>query len=72
MESEFPVVIKPVDSSGSCGFHICENDEDLRKAYNDLHTTNNVFGLPQNNMIIQQFMKGTEYVVDCVSKNGSH
>jgi len=29
---EFPVVIKPVDSSGTNGVHVCENYDDVTKA----------------------------------------
>lgn len=30
---EFPVIIKPVDGSGSRGFSICQNEDELRLAY---------------------------------------
>ncbi len=31
----FPVIIKPVDGSGSRGFHVCQNLEDLEEGYAD-------------------------------------
>ena len=31
----FPLIVKPVDGSGSRGFHICHNAKELKEKYND-------------------------------------
>lgn len=53
---KFPAVIKPKDSRGSRGFHIAENEDELKVF---LAKNDRVFG--KGNSIVMEFLKGPEY-----------
>ena len=72
---EFPVVIKPLDGAGSAGVTKCFCIEDIHTAFDViaqiLSKKNTVISVA-NAVIAQEFLQGTEYVVDTVSLNGTH
>jgi len=41
---EWPVVLKPVDSSGTVGVHVCYDWEQAKKAHYEVLNLKNVFG----------------------------
>jgi D-alanine-D-alanine ligase-like ATP-grasp enzyme len=69
---KFPVVVKPLDSSGSDGLHICENIDQVVKAFQKLYLKRNVDGNINHMLIIQEFMEGPEFVVNFASSAGVH
>ncbi len=62
---EFPVVVKPVDSSGSRGVRICESKEDALKALQEI----NIFSKHQY-AIAEEFISGHEFSVEALHFNG--
>lgn len=66
----YPIVIKPLDSAGTDGVSICENEEALRNAFKDLKGTQNILGSTNDSMLVQSFLDGEEFVVNSVSLNG--
>ena len=48
---DYPVITKPVDGSGSRGFHICNNIEELRLSYEDARSYS-----PTNRVLIEKFI----------------
>ena len=69
---EFRVVLKPAASAGSEGVHFADNMIDAEKYFNMIHGETNVFGATNESVLVQEFLAGTEYVVDSVSVEGIH
>lgn len=70
----YPVIIKPLDSAGSDGVKRCDSFEEAKAHFNYLlneHVMVNSEGACDE-VLCQEFLKGTEYVVDHVSLNGVH
>ena len=69
---QYPVVLKPTDSAGSDGVKLCHSFEQAREHFHHLLTVEAVNGGYNTQVLCQEFLKGTEYVVDHVSRNGVH
>ena len=67
-----PVVVKPRSSAGGEGFKACWTDDEVRAAFAGSLNRDNVLGEKNHEMLVQEFLEGTEYVVDTVSWNGKH
>jgi len=70
--SSFKAVVKPVEGAGSDGVFICDSPDEVRKSYQSLEGTKNVLGLTNYAVLLQEYLKGDEYVVDTVSRSGVH
>jgi len=68
----FKAVVKPVEGAGSDGVFICDSPDEVRRAYTSLEGTKNVLGLTNYSVLLQEYLKGDEYVVDTVSRSGVH
>ena len=68
----YPVVIKPVDSAGSDGVKICRSLEDAKEHVEKLIGMKMVNGPICEEVLCQEYLKGKEYVVDQVSRDGIH
>ena len=72
---EFPIVIKPVDGAGSAGVIQCHSLSDIEKAFSTIKQLalhqGNVINV-ENQVLSQELLRGTEYVVDTVSLDGYH
>lgn len=58
LDSDFPVVTKPVDGCGSEGFYVCQNKEELEINYQKAKKCS-----PTQNVIVEQFVKNDSVVV---------
>lgn len=65
--NSFPVIIKPVDSSGSKGVTIAKRKSELSKAVH--HAKQNSIS---GKYIIEEFIEGKEISVETISHNGKH
>ena len=63
----YPCVVKPVDSDGSRGVRIVKNCEELNNALNSAR----VYSLNKE-CIVQDYIKGQEYVVDGFMYNNNY
>lgn len=63
-------VLKPVNSASLDGFNVCNGIEELQKCFSSLIGKTNVVGLINDSLIIQEFIEGDEYVVNCVCRDG--
>lgn len=70
--TRFKAVVKPVEGAGSDGVTICDSAEAVRAAFRKLEGTKNILGLQNYAVLCQEFLEGTEWVVDTVSCNGVH
>ena len=66
------VVVKPLHNSGSVGVTICSNEEELRQAIESTLGIEGFFGEIINELVIQERIRGNEYIVNTVSHNGVH
>ncbi len=65
-------VVKPLQSAASQGLFLCNNLSDVENAVNTLLKMKDIFGRPITEVIIQERIRGTEYIVNTVSCNGVH
>ncbi len=68
----FPVVVKPLLGGGTEGVTICYSDADIESAFKAQYQKVNVLGVTNDKLLLQEFLHGTEYVVDSVSHDGEH
>eukprot|EP01082_Thalassiosira_pseudonana_P003715 g3607.t1.3.5e174189 g3607 g3607.t1 contig12:2413065-2415727(-) len=68
----YPVVLKPTDSAGSDGVKLCHTYEEAKAHFAYLLTVEAVNGGFNTQVLCQEFLRGNEYVIDHVSRNGVH
>ena len=66
------VVVKPVLSAGSVGVRICHDKDGMINSLNEVFNEPNLYGDRITEMVVQEYIKGEEYVVNTVSCNGDH
>jgi len=67
-----PVVVKPVESAGSDGVKLCHTIEEAKEHFTLLMTSQRKVGSQNASVLCQEFLKGKEYVIDHVSRDGVH
>mmetsp|Transcript_6749 Transcript_6749/g.16466 ORF Transcript_6749/g.16466 Transcript_6749/m.16466 type:complete len:994 (+) Transcript_6749:177-3158(+) len=68
----YPVVLKPVESAGSDGVKLCHSFEEAKEHFHVLMSSQMVNGGDCPSVLCQEFLRGKEYVVDHVSRDGEH
>lgn len=68
----FPVVVKPLDSGGSDNVHICHDLKAVSMAFHKIKSNKTIYGYFSNEVLVQEYLYGDEYVVNMVSYNGQH
>jgi biotin carboxylase len=66
------VVLKPVSSAGNDGVFICDDTAEVRKAFEVLIGTKSALGQDNQAVLAQEYLVGSEYIVNTVSSNGNH
>ena len=67
-----PVVLKPLSSSGSDGLHFCRDLMELESWTRTLLGRKNWSGDFNRELLVQEYIRGTEYILNCVSRDGAH
>lgn len=67
-----PLVLKPPKSGGTDGVHLAAPGEDWRAYFDKLLGTVNDLGILNDEIVVQEYAAGTEYIVDLYSVNGEH
>lgn len=70
--NRWPVVLKPIDSTGTNNVIFCENENDILQAFERILRSKNVMGRQNVEVLAQEFLQGTEYCVNTVSCQGKH
>ena len=65
-------VIKPNNSAGSDSVFLCENEDQAINAFNTIDGHVNGLGATNHGALCQEFLQGTEFVVDGVSRDGKY
>ena len=63
----FPVILKPLDSSGSKGIYICNNEVDVKR---NIEKVNKKCNVPMENILVEEFYKGDEVSASFWIENG--
>merc|ERR1719326_2737352 len=69
---KWPIIVKPAMSGGTDGVHWCHSEEDVRRAHEAECGKLNVNGVVNDRLLVQEYLDGPEYIVDCVSHEGKH
>ncbi|MBW1214612.1 ATP-grasp domain-containing protein [Pantoea allii] len=68
----FPLVVKPANSAGGDGFRICGSREEVIAHSGLLFGQQNAIGETNSSVLIQEYLQGQQYFVNCTSVNGRH
>ena len=71
-ESLKEVVVKPIRSAGSCNVLICLDKQEMIDAVNELMGRQGYYGGNVKELLIQERIKGDEYIVNTVTCEGIH
>ncbi|GAA0476337.1 ATP-grasp domain-containing protein [Streptomyces olivaceiscleroticus] len=71
-EPTFPVVVKPVNSAGSEGCLIVDSPEEALDVFRASTGRVNLMGEVNDGYLVQEFLRGTQYIVNTVSHDGKH
>ncbi|MEU8772366.1 ATP-grasp domain-containing protein [Streptomyces sp. NPDC048606] len=66
------VVLKPVSSAGSDGVHFCDDEREVRAAFEALIGSTSALGQDNHAVLAQEYLVGSEYIVNTVSLHGRH
>ena len=66
------VVLKPLRSAGSDSIFKCRDEAQARRAFEAIIHKPNALGGVNEAVVVQEFLQGTEYIVDTVSRDGQH
>ena len=65
----FPIIVKPVESAGSDGVKLCHTPSEAEAHFHLLMSSQRKCGAQGAAVLLQEYLKGTEYIVDCVSRD---
>ncbi|MBT2406349.1 MULTISPECIES: ATP-grasp domain-containing protein [unclassified Streptomyces] len=66
------IVVKPLRSAAGDGIFFCDTPEESAAAFDRLVGATNVFSDVNTGVVAQEYLRGTEYMVNTVSLNGRH
>jgi biotin carboxylase len=66
----WPIVVKPPASAGTDSVFICRTEEEVHQAYNAIVGVTNFMGGVNEAVLAQEFLCGTEYIVNAVRDHG--
>jgi biotin carboxylase len=72
LQNMLQVVVKPLESAGSDDVFLCNSQEDVREAFDTINGKVNGLGSVNEGALVQEYLDGTEYVIDSVSRDGVH
>lgn len=67
-EIQKPIIIKPLDSNASHGVFKCNNEEDIRKHFEESLS----FSRVEKSVLAERFIEGTEFTIDGVKTPHGH
>ncbi|MEV5483477.1 MULTISPECIES: ATP-grasp domain-containing protein [Streptomyces] len=68
----YPVVVKPLNSAGGDGCRICPGPAEAREAFTATVGRRNLMGEVNHGALVQEFLAGSQYIVNTVSMAGRH
>ncbi len=71
-EFALPLVVKPANSAGGDGFKICYSREEVISHAKVLFGQNNAVGETNSSLLLQEYLQGQQYFINCTSISGTH
>jgi biotin carboxylase len=68
----YPVVVKPVSSSGADNVVACSSPEQVRAVHEKIMTSTDRHGQTNTVVLAQEFLEGDEHFINTVSRDGRH
>ncbi|GMI01569.1 hypothetical protein TrLO_g10212 [Triparma laevis f. longispina] len=68
----YKVIVKPNQSAGSDDVFLCTSEAEVKKGFDKINGAINGLGIVNEGVLLQEFLEGTEYVIDSVSRDGVH
>lgn len=68
----YPLVVKPLSSAASDDVYICHSPDEARTALRRILGKTNALGVFNATALVQQLLRGTQYVVNTASVAGQH
>jgi len=66
------VVVKPLRSAGNDGVAFCDSPAESVAAYQSIMDSTSIYLYPNDGVVAQEYLFGTEYIVNTVSRDGRH
>ncbi|WP_204016105.1 ATP-grasp domain-containing protein [Sphaerimonospora thailandensis] len=66
------VVVKPTASAGTDGVQVCNTVDEAVAAFSRIYGLRNLLGILNDQVVIQEYVDGTEFFVNSVSHRGRH
>ncbi len=66
------IVVKPLKSAAGDNVSFCDSPEQSAAAYRKIADATNVFSMKNTGVVAQEYLRGTEYMVNTVSRAGRH
>jgi biotin carboxylase len=68
------IVVKPLSSAAADGVRFCDNENDIRRAFSEVHGAVDLFGRVNDEVLAQENVArdGVEYTVNSISSRGVH
>ncbi|WP_406343425.1 ATP-grasp domain-containing protein [Streptomyces sp. NBC_00648] len=67
-----PVIVKPLRSGGTDGVLFCADPDETASAAEKLLGSESIYGERNETVLVQEYLRGDEYMVNCVSAAGHH
>ncbi|MBL3950502.1 carboxylate--amine ligase, partial [Bacteroides thetaiotaomicron] len=64
VQGTLPLVVKPARSAGVTGGKICRTLAQVEAAARDVLATRSLYNQPNDDIVIQSYSEGQEYIVD--------
>ena len=71
-KNQYPLVLKPLSSKNSDNVFFCRTEEEIKKAFAIISSSQDLFGQSNQEVLAQTYNKGEEYIVNTVSCFGEH
>ena len=68
----YRMIVKPMESAGSDDVTLCCSPEEVQAAFHRIMGKVNNLGMVNAAVLVQEYLEGTEYVLDLVSRDGEH
>lgn len=69
-DGPFKCVVKPNESAGTDSVFLCTSEEETMQAFSAINGHANGLGHTNHGALCQEFLSGTEFVIDGVSRDG--
>lgn len=66
------IVLKPLADASSENVFVCNTEKQVKECFSKVINTKSSYGDLNSNVLLQEFIEGNEYVVNCVSRHGHH